>query len=434
MSTERPEISTPPIARDSGGGFHVTPQREQLLHLLAEAAEFEHNLLCCYLYAAFSLKRGARAADLLPHEAEAVVRWHEATMQVALEEMTHLALVANLTVALGARPHFNRPNLPVAPGYHPAGMVVELAPFSLDTLDHFIFLERPQDVPHEDAASFAAAADPSAPARGERPGSGLMPAAADYDSIAAFYERIGIELEALADAVGAPALFCADSRRQIGPEVLALPGLTRIDDLRSARWALQTIIVQGEGSAHADEDSHYARFSRIREEFLALREQRPAFEPALPAARNPVQRAPVAEGRVQVRSPRAAAVMDAGNAVYNHLLRLLTQAWGRALPVEREQRLLLDGAVVLMQALAPIAEHLTTLPADDAQPQLHAGLSFAMLRAVEPLVEDGHEFGLLGLRCRELAAGIDALDEPALMRSAQLLHALGERLLAADLR
>ena len=24
--------------------------REQLLHLLAEASEFEHNLLCCYLY------------------------------------------------------------------------------------------------------------------------------------------------------------------------------------------------------------------------------------------------------------------------------------------------------------------------------------------------------------------------------------------------
>src|SRR5688500_1911197 len=32
--------------------------REQLFHLLAEAAEVEHTLMCCYLYAAFSLKRG----------------------------------------------------------------------------------------------------------------------------------------------------------------------------------------------------------------------------------------------------------------------------------------------------------------------------------------------------------------------------------------
>ncbi len=31
--------------------------REQLIHVLTEAAEIEHNLLCSYLYAAFSLKR-----------------------------------------------------------------------------------------------------------------------------------------------------------------------------------------------------------------------------------------------------------------------------------------------------------------------------------------------------------------------------------------
>ncbi len=30
--------------------------REQLFHLLAEASEIEHTLMCSYLYAAFSLK------------------------------------------------------------------------------------------------------------------------------------------------------------------------------------------------------------------------------------------------------------------------------------------------------------------------------------------------------------------------------------------
>jgi hypothetical protein len=33
-----------------------TPTREALLHMLYEAAELEHNLMCTYLYAAFSLK------------------------------------------------------------------------------------------------------------------------------------------------------------------------------------------------------------------------------------------------------------------------------------------------------------------------------------------------------------------------------------------
>ena len=32
--------------------------REEMLYLLAEAAAIEHNLMCCYLYAAWSLKRG----------------------------------------------------------------------------------------------------------------------------------------------------------------------------------------------------------------------------------------------------------------------------------------------------------------------------------------------------------------------------------------
>src|SRR5688500_11360336 len=107
--------------------MNLLDTREQLLHLLAEAAEFEHNLLCCYLYAAFSLKRAADDS-VTSAELEAVSRWRDSIMTVAIEEMTHLALVANLTVAIGARPHFNRPNLPVGAGYHPAGLVLELAP------------------------------------------------------------------------------------------------------------------------------------------------------------------------------------------------------------------------------------------------------------------------------------------------------------------
>ena len=33
-------------------------QREVLVHALYEAAELEHNLMCTYLYAAFSLRDG----------------------------------------------------------------------------------------------------------------------------------------------------------------------------------------------------------------------------------------------------------------------------------------------------------------------------------------------------------------------------------------
>ena len=55
--------------------------REHLLHVLAEAAELEHNLLCSYLFAAFSLKEDLDE-DLQPHELQAVRRWRAAIMGV----------------------------------------------------------------------------------------------------------------------------------------------------------------------------------------------------------------------------------------------------------------------------------------------------------------------------------------------------------------
>src|ERR1700674_5458630 len=93
--------------------------REDALSLLAEAAAIEHNLMCCYLYAAFSLKRSVEE-DLTAQEVTLVGRWRGAIIRIAIEEMSHLSLVANLSCALGGRPNFDRPNFPVQPGYHPA--------------------------------------------------------------------------------------------------------------------------------------------------------------------------------------------------------------------------------------------------------------------------------------------------------------------------
>jgi hypothetical protein len=90
------------------------PSREQLLYLLHEASEIEHNLMCCYLYAAFSLK--VADARWSPRQAEAVARFRRVLTSVALEEMTHLCNVANLVASLGGLPHFGRPNLPVDAG------------------------------------------------------------------------------------------------------------------------------------------------------------------------------------------------------------------------------------------------------------------------------------------------------------------------------
>src|SRR6185436_6781964 len=113
------------------------PSREQLIHRLYEAAELEHCLMCTYLYAAFSLRSGTEEG-LSASEAAAVERWRHALLGVAIEEMGHLTAVWNITSALGGVPRFGRANFPLDPGILPAGMVVKLAPFGEEVLQHFI--------------------------------------------------------------------------------------------------------------------------------------------------------------------------------------------------------------------------------------------------------------------------------------------------------
>lgn len=68
--------------------------REHLIHVLTEAAEIEHNLLCSYLYAAFSMKRPGEPGLIEP-QAKAVERWRKTVLKVSLEEMAHLATPAH---------------------------------------------------------------------------------------------------------------------------------------------------------------------------------------------------------------------------------------------------------------------------------------------------------------------------------------------------
>ena len=69
---------------DVAGQAVVIGSREQLLHLLAEAAEIEHTLMCSYLYAAFSLKR-AGEPGVSAAQGEVLERWRKTIMDVAVE-------------------------------------------------------------------------------------------------------------------------------------------------------------------------------------------------------------------------------------------------------------------------------------------------------------------------------------------------------------
>jgi CDGSH-type Zn-finger protein/uncharacterized Fe-S cluster protein YjdI len=382
----------------------VLESRLQLFSALCEAAELEHNLLCLYVYAASSLKR-TEAEGVTGGQLEATARWRRVILGVALEEMNHLTLVSNIMVAIGASPNFMRPDFPVSPGYYPADLVIELAPFELGTVEHFVYLERPaarEDV--QDGASF--------PHREhyvrQAPGGRVMPHVGDYPTVGGLYREIRRSLETLCESLGEEGLFSRDTARQIGPLDSQLPGLTLVTDRASAVRALDTIVTQGEG-ALTEEGSHFARFQAIAIEYREILKSDPTFVPGRPVARNPVmRRPPTPEGRVWIQNPLAVRYVDLADALYTFMLRVLVQVFaveGRTPP---SKRALLETSVDAMHAMASVAEALTYLSANGDTPAIRAGLSFAMVRSLAPL-DSQAESAILAQRLVQIAKGFDEL-------------------------
>ena len=371
--------------------------REQLWGILCEAAEIEHNLMCCYLYACFSLKERLDE-DVTPEELAAIQRWRGEILDVAIEEMAHLAIVSNILSSLGAPAHYARQNFPVPAGYHPAGVVVKLAPFNPDTLDHFVYLERPEGVDSADGAGFETGREYHRMLDNDR----LMSGAMDYATVGELYAAIADGIKAMAVAMGEEALFVGDVAHQVGPDVVALPNLTVVRCAKSACQAIDAIVRQGEGSHPDEPGSHYQRFLAIRDEYRALVAANPGFRPARAAAHNPVmRRPPTPEGKVWIDAEPAATLLDLGNALYNHSLRCLSLAYAGIDP--KDQRTAIDAAIELMRLLTPVACALTDQPASTDQTPCTAGLSFATLRSAAALPAVVTSIRVLAERLREIA-------------------------------
>jgi CDGSH-type Zn-finger protein/uncharacterized Fe-S cluster protein YjdI len=354
--------------------------REKLLHALYEAAELEHNLMCTYLYAAFSL-RAYEDDGLATVEREAVARWRREVLGVAIDEMSHLVAVWNITSALGGSPRFGRGNFPLDPGGLPASVVVRLAPLNPSVLQHFIHLERPAQAAEPDGEGFQAEFQFRRGLRKAR----LMPMGLDYDTVGVFYETLGENLRAFVDRLGEPDTFCGNPALQLSTTEVDLPGAKPVICLKTALAAFRAIVEQGEGAPADAAGSHFQRFLAIRDEWKALGNGNADFLPYYPAATNPVQRAPMrAGGRVWIENEEAAATVDVANAAYGLMLRLIAHGYSLQRP-SPEKNLAVDVAIGLMRAVTHLGEHAARLPAGPANPGCNAGMSFAALRDAAPL-------------------------------------------------
>lgn len=379
----------------------MVEHRGHLWNLLMAAETLEHLIMCQYLYASFSLKTDPDEG-LTAGQADAVGRWRTTLTGIAIEEMLHLALVANAMTAIGAAPRLARPNFPRRSEYLPPGVQFALLPFGEASLTHFLYLERPQGMARLDAAGFVPGAPPEPVTTDE-----AMPRLQDFSTVGHLYRGIMHGLSQMAGRLGEHALFVGPTRTQATPEVFRWPQLVAVTGLESATAAIEEIIDQGEGARGDWRTAHYGRFLRIWEEYRQLREQDPSFDPARPViaayTRQPFD---IAEPQPLLTDPFTRTVAELFNLGYETLLWLLTRFFTHTSESDEQLHTLTESAFALMGGvLAPLGRTLTRLPAGPGHPGRTAGPTFEMYYQMGNFIPSrGAAWALMSERAAMLAA------------------------------
>jgi hypothetical protein len=304
--------------------------RERLFQALQAAIQLEFSTMPPYLCALWSIRDEA-------HPFARSVR------KVVQEEMSHMALACNLLVAMGGQPSFTTAGFhpsypgPLPGGVHP-GLVVGLSALTRAQAEAFMVIESP-------------------------PGASA-PEGEDH-TIGEFYEHILALIRLLNPS------FSVD-HQVTGPLVPKL-----IEDVPGAKWAIELIERQGEGSRdHASYRglgryggvSHYNRFKAIVEGVeYPWDEAKRQYVPHPLAWPEVWPMAPVPPGGYQpdAVSAEVAALLGAFDAAYSQMLGLLEMAWRPTDAGDRPQRsgqAWLLAAVEVMFELQQHARALMAIP------------------------------------------------------------------------
>ena len=203
----------------SGNKLSPITTLAELHHNLQLAIELEFATLPTYLSALYTIKEGTNTC------AYNVIR------SVVMEEMFHLTNAANVLIGTGGKPALNNPTfIPHFPTQLPDGekwFTVSLRKFSPEALSTFKYIEEPAEL-----------AD------------GLI-------TIGEFYENIVQGLVHLNQQPGVE-LFPRDTCPQIEHKYYYGGGgeISKVTDLDSATYALNAIVVQGEGIPTGSWDPH----------------------------------------------------------------------------------------------------------------------------------------------------------------------------------
>jgi ferritin-like protein len=207
--------------------------------LLRSAIRLEHATIPPYLVAAYSLNSDVNAEI------------REAILVVAKEEMLHMAITANLLIAIGGPVVFDDPAfIPKYPDLLPmsvgSGLKVGLRKFSRELVrDVFMKIEEPEDPIHF-------------------PGPPQIAGDLTFATIGEFYRAMIDRIKELGNGI-----FTGDPARQVTMEA-GFPSdqLFAVTDVDTAVRALRWIVDEGEGTTTLPFDlggelAHYYRYEEI---------------------------------------------------------------------------------------------------------------------------------------------------------------------------
>lgn len=323
-----------------------SPARARLKTWLQSALELELATIPPYMVALLSLK--------LPANREVA----ELIRSVLVEEMLHMALVANVLNGVGGAPRLGAAAVPRYPltltfegqPFRDRTFAVNLEPFGPAAVQTFLSIEQPRSPPPVQRVRMLTVPAPT---------------------IGEFYDRISdlldvVDREPGGAIIGDPARqFEGDYFWSGGGQVIPVTGVA------SAREALRLVVTQGEGAwpptaggktgfnSHFDM-GHWYRFREIAEQRRYL----PTDDPARPPTGAPIT---VAYDQVYPFKPnptasdypageKLALLNQAFNVRYSCLLRAIEDAMNGA------PKGLYDAIMDHMRALTPLAHEMMKLP------------------------------------------------------------------------
>jgi Ferritin-like len=364
-------------AEQSGEPPLLVDSREELVYLLGQACELEHGLLSEYLYAQFSLKRDV-SEGVTPEQLTRIHAWEQTIIDVTKQEMLHLSFATNILTAIGAAPHFDRPNFPILSRWYPPDVEIALLPFGERALRHFMFLERPEGMRLRDADGFSPG-DLTSPYPADD--TNLTAGPEEWHTVGHLYRGIETGLAHLVDQHGEAGVFIGPPAAQATTQVFEWPELIAVTDLASASRAIEVIVEQGEGARGDWVNSHFGKFVGILEDFLAVRAADPAFEPARPVIPAFLHRPPDVDDATLVEDPLTRRVVALFNAVYEVILQLQARYFVHHGETPDELETLAKTVKHLMNwVMRQLGPLVTSLPVGAAFPGKTTGPAFDMVR------------------------------------------------------